>query len=209
MSLTGNQALKRLKKGNSRFVQGLVSIDHMPTIGRLKELSQKGQKPFCILLSCSDSRAPAELIFDQGLGDLFVIRVAGNIIAPSQIASMELAATLFETPLIVVMGHSQCGAIQISVNQVRKPKAFVSKHHKELFKHIQPALLKHKKELMKQATPSRELIDECSRDNVEHTLHELLQQSKVLKKLIKTGKILLVGAFFDLTTGKVSFAKKS
>ena len=118
--IPAGEALARLREGNLRFTSNSPSLDTLPDHGRRMGLVE-GQRPFAIVLGCSDSRAPAELVFDQGLGDLFVIRVAGNIVAPSQVGSVEFAATQFETRLVVVMGHTQCGAISATLAELRRP----------------------------------------------------------------------------------------
>src|SRR5918992_2033016 len=118
MTIPATEALARLREGNRRFVSGVRSLDTELTHTRRTALATT-QEPFAIILGCSDSRVPAEIIFDQGLGDLFVIRVAGNIVAPSQVGSVEFAAERFGTPLVVVLGHSQCGAIQATLEEVR------------------------------------------------------------------------------------------
>src|SRR5690349_21481050 len=115
MAIPPQEALAKLIKGNERFVTGLRSVESLASHLRRRELAESGQEPWAIVLSCSDSRVPAELVFDCGLGELFVVRVAGNIVAPSLIASVEFAAQSFGTPLCVVMGHSQCGAVGAAV----------------------------------------------------------------------------------------------
>src|SRR5688572_2155869 len=120
MTLTAEQALARLREGNSRFLSGVRSLDALLSPTRRGSLATE-QHPFAIVLGCSDSRVPAEIVFDQGLGDLFVIRVAGNIVAPSQVGSVEFAAARFGTPLVVVLGHSQCGAVLATLEELRRP----------------------------------------------------------------------------------------
>src|SRR5215468_4526145 len=115
------EALERLKEGNRRFALGVRSLDSFVSQARRSELIAR-QEPFAIILGCSDSRVPAEIVFDQGLGDLFVIRVAGNIVASSQVGSVEFAAERFGTPLVVVLGHSRCGAIQATIEELMRPR---------------------------------------------------------------------------------------
>src|SRR5438045_3804888 len=119
--ISAREALGRLREGNSRFVSGALSRETLTSQTRRSELAA-GQEPFAIILGCSDSRVPAEIVFDQGLGDLFVVRVAGNIVAPSQIASVEFAAERFGTPLVVVLGHSRCGAMLATVEELMRPE---------------------------------------------------------------------------------------
>src|SRR4051794_1624877 len=118
--IPANEALTRLREGNSRFVSDDASGDRVARQARRNELAT-GQEPFAIILGCSDSRVPAEIVFDQGLGDLFVIRVAGNIVASSQVGSVEFAAARFGTRLVVVLGHSQCGAILATLDELQRP----------------------------------------------------------------------------------------
>ena len=120
--ISGREALKRLREGNKRFASDTMSRETVPNHARRADLVS-GQEPFAIILGCSDSRVPAEIVFDQGLGDLFVIRVAGNIVAPSQVGSVEFAATRFGTRLVVVLGHSQCGAIVATLEELQRPAA--------------------------------------------------------------------------------------
>ena len=132
-------ALKRLQEGNSRFVNGLRSVETMMTHVKREALAIE-QEPFAIILGCSDSRVPAELVFDQGLGDLFVIRVAGNIVAPSQVGSVEFAASQFKTRLVVVLGHSQCGAICATVEEMKRPNSEQSLNIKAIVDRIRPSV---------------------------------------------------------------------
>src|SRR5579859_4850367 len=120
--ISAQQALDRLRDGNRRFVADVGKPKPRASGGRRIELSLE-QAPFAIILGCSDARVPAEIVFDQGLGDLFVIRVAGNIVAPSQVGSVEFAAERYRTRLVVVMGHSQCGAILATIEELRRPTA--------------------------------------------------------------------------------------
>src|SRR5438067_9648001 len=118
--ISAREALERLREGNRRFVRGVRSSDLLVSEARRSELAA-GQQPFAIVLGCSDSRVPAEIVFDQGLGDLFVIRVAGNIVAPSQVGSVEFAAARYGTRLVVVLGHSECGAILATLEELQQP----------------------------------------------------------------------------------------
>ena len=136
--LTAQEALIQLQEGNQRFVEGKSTYNTSDT-RRRNELVD-GQKPFAIILGCSDSRVPAEIVFDQGLGDLFVIRIAGNIVAPSQIGSIEFAVETFQTPLVVVLGHTRCGAVAATLNQIRQPQASRSQHLHSIVERIRPAV---------------------------------------------------------------------
>ena len=133
------EALARLRDGNRRFVSGLRDDGALPHHDRRRELTA-GQEPFAIILGCSDSRVPAELVFDQGLGDLFVIRVAGNIVAPSQVGSVEFAASQYHTRLVVVLGHSQCGAILATLEQMQRPSADHSRNVRSIVDRIRPSV---------------------------------------------------------------------
>src|SRR5881296_4604752 len=137
--ISAREALERLREGNRRFVSGVRSRDTLASETRRKELAA-GQEPFAIVLGCSDSRVPAEIVFDQGLGDLFVIRVAGNIVAPSQVGSVEFAAERFDTRLAVVMGHTQCGAIAATLEELRRPSGQESPNLRAIVDRIRPAI---------------------------------------------------------------------
>src|SRR6516165_4165099 len=137
--ISARQALDRLQEGNRRFVSGVRSIEVLANQTKRNELAA-GQAPFAIILGCSDSRVPAEIVFDQGLGDLFVIRVAGNIVASSQIGSVEFAAEKFGTPLVVVLGHSQCGAITATIEELTRPKGSQSRNLRSIVDRVRPSV---------------------------------------------------------------------
>src|SRR5438552_6753845 len=137
--IPAREALARLREGNRRFVADVSKSDGPGIPQRRRELAA-GQQPFAIMLGCSDSRVPAELVFDQGLGDLFVIRVAGNIVAPSQVGSVEFAAERFGTPLVIVLGHSQCGAILATLEQLRRPTAGQSRNLRSIVDRVRPTV---------------------------------------------------------------------
>lgn len=195
-------ALERLREGNLRFAAGLRSIDAMPTHTRRAELTS-GQTPFAIVLGCSDSRVPAEIVFDQGLGDLFVIRVAGNIVAPSQIGSVEFAAAAFDTRLVVVLGHSQCGAVSASIEALRHPREERSLNVRSIVDRIRPSI----EGLM--ATELRghpdALLQQAVRANVRASVNQLQHGSAMLEGLITHSGLLIVGAEYSLETGIVDF----
>lgn len=195
----GTLSLAKLKAGNDRFVNGLRSVEHFPTPTKLKELSNKGQKPFCIILSCADSRVPSELVFDQGLGDLFVLRVAGNVIAPSLLASLEFAAVNFGCPLVLVMGHTKCGAINAAIDIVQNNKTAPSKNLEDLISRLKPAVVKNK------STPESEMVHRCTWDNVHNTIQQIQSESEIVRNLVADHKLLLVPSVFDLDSGKVNF----
>jgi len=198
---SAQEALDRLRAGNRRFV---ASIGREIRIGhpRRVELAQE-QRPFAIVLGCSDARVPAELVFDQGLGDLFVIRVAGNIVAPSQVGSVEFAASHFGTRLVVVLGHSQCGAILATLEELQQPSERQSRNLRAIVDRIRPsveALLKT--ELRNDADA---LVRQAVRANVNASVDHLRRGSKVLEQLIQDEGLLVVGSEYSLETGVVEF----
>lgn len=200
------EALSLLIEGNRRFMAGLRSVDGTPSPARLRELAKNGQRPFCLVLSCSDSRVPAEIVFDRGLGDLFLVRVAGNTVGEEMIASLEFAALSFDSPVLVVMGHTGCGAIQASIEAHRQgdDAVFPSPYVRHLVDHIRPAV---------EACDKDEGLsgdhDECMQRvtwaNVDHSIEVLLHSSEVLKKLVKDGRIMVVGSVFDLDSSRAEF----
>lgn len=194
-------ALARLKEGNARFVAGVRSIDTLLTTNREEYLS--GQAPFAIVLGCSDSRVPAEIVFDQGLGDLFVIRVAGNIVAPSQIGSVEFAAEQFTTRLVVVMGHTHCGAVRATLDEMHRPNGVQSKNIQSIVDRIRPSLepLVHTELWSK----PEELYTQATRANIHASVNQLRYSSPVLEHLIDREGLMIIGAEYDLLTGKVEF----
>jgi carbonic anhydrase len=201
MLVTAGEALARLRDGNQRFVSGLRSLEALVTHTRRAALAAE-QRPFAIVLGCSDSRVPAELIFDQGLGDLFVIRVAGNIVAPSQVGSVEFAAERFGTPLVVVLGHTQCGAILATLEDARRG-AHPSPNVRSIVARIRPAVepllateLRHDED---------KLIRECVRANVRAAANHLRHGSALLEQLILEGRLAVVGAEYSLESGEVDF----
>jgi carbonic anhydrase len=194
-------AIQNLIDGNQRFQRGLRSVEHFPTPSRLKQLSIEGQKPFSVILSCADSRVPSELIFDQGLGDLFVLRVAGNVVAPSLLASLEFAVTRFGTPLVVVMGHSKCGAVQATLDHALHPAAIPTQNLEDLLSRIMPAV----KTQLKRNPNHENLVDLCGIENVYSTAARIYEESPVVQKLVSTGALSIVPAFFCLDSGKVEF----
>lgn len=200
-SVSPAEALDRLREGNKRFVSGVRSLDAMLSHTRRTELANN-QSPFAIVLGCSDSRVPAEIIFDQGLGDLFVIRVAGNIVAPSQVGSVEFAAERFGTPLVVVLGHTQCGAIQATL-EVMRNRGSSSPNILSIVERIRPSV----ETLMAtdlRNDPAR-LYREAVRANVRASANHLRHGSALLERLILNGRLLVVGAEYSLDSGEVDF----
>ncbi len=196
------EALERLREGNRRFVSGVLSRHTLTSQTRRSELAA-GQEPFAIILGCSDSRVPVEIVFDQGIGDLFVIRVAGNIVAPSQIGSVEFAAERFGTRLVVVLGHSQCGAVLATLEELRQPTESQSRNLRSIVDRVRPSVegllateLRHDPDA---------LVLHAVRSNVRHSASQLRHGSEVLEQLIQKDGLLVVGAEYSLKTGIVDF----
>lgn len=200
--IPAQEALIRLREGNRRFVIGDLSLNTLASPARRSELVSD-QKPFAIILGCADSRAPAELVFDQGLGDLFVIRVAGNIVAPSQVGSVEFAAERSDVRLVVVMGHTHCGAVTATVEELRRPSGSRSPNLRAIVDRIQPSvdgLLKEGADIN-----AEDLIQRAVRANIHASVDHLRGGSEILEQLIKNEGLLIVGAEYSLETGVVDF----
>jgi carbonic anhydrase len=195
-------ALARLREGNRRFAANAPRAAEQLTHARRAALVD-GQEPFAIILGCSDSRVPAELVFDQGLGDLFVIRVAGNIVAPSLVGSIEFAATKFGTRLVVVLGHTQCGAVLATLEELRRPAASQSPNLRSIVDRVRPSV----EALL--ATNLRDdpdaLVREAVRANVRASVDHLRHGSEILERLIAEEGLRVVGAEYSLETGVVEF----
>ena len=195
--IPARDALERLREGNQRYVSGDRHLD------ALTHESREAQAPFAVILGCSDSRVPVEIVFDQGPGELFVIRVAGNIVAPSQIGSVEFAAERFGTRLVVVMGHTRCGAIQATLEELQRPGEMQSRNLRSIVNRIRPAV----QALL--ATDLREDHDALARHavraNVLVAADHLRHGSDVLERLIETDGLRVVGAEYSLETGVVDF----
>ncbi len=203
--ISAQEALKILYEGNHRFVSGVSNSNVLTNQARRHELMAV-QEPFAIILGCSDSRAPAEIVFDRGLGDLFVIRVAGNIVAPSQIGSVEFAAENFGTRLVVVMGHSKCGAVLATLEELRHETKEKSQNLCSIIDHIRPSI---------DMLPGAELgdysdsfVQQAVRANICASVTLLQQGSEVLEQLIKKDGLIIVGAEYSLETGIVDFFDK-
>ena len=199
---TAEEALERLREGNARFVSETRNLDMPANHSRRRELTT-GQEPFAIVLGCSDSRVPAEIVFDQGLGDLFVIRVAGNIVAPSQVGSVEFAAERFGTRLVVVLGHSSCGAILATLEELGRPSQDQSRNLKSIVDRVRPSV-----EALLQTDARHHpetLVREAVRANIRVSANHLRHGSAVLEQLILEDGLLIVGAEYSLETGVVEF----
>lgn len=193
-------ALAALREGNARFVAELR--EPHPVSPRRRELPA-GQEPLAIILGCSDARVPAEIVFDQGLGDLFVIRVAGNIVAPSQIGSVEFAAAAFGTRLVVVLGHSNCGAIHATLDQLNRPSRDQSPNLRSIVNRIRPAV---EGLIERGAGSSRDdLVHRAVRANIRMSADHLRHGSEVLEQAIAKDGLLVVGAEYSLDSGVVEF----
>jgi carbonic anhydrase len=193
-----DEALDRLQEGNRRFMTGEGTA-----LRRWHPGLSEGQSPFAVVLGCADSRAPAEYVFDQGLGDLFVIRVAGNIVAPSQVGSIEFAAERFGTRLVVVLGHSRCGVIQTTLEQLQQPPQRQSRNLFSIVERVRPAIqglldteLRHDPEA---------LMRHAVRANISAAANQLRHGSQVIEQLIQTDNLLVVGAEYSLEQGTVEF----
>jgi carbonic anhydrase len=196
------EALARLIDGNRRFVAGVRAHDTLSGPARRNELTT-GQEPFAIILGCSDSRVPAEIVFDQGLGDLFVVRVAGNIVASSQVGSVEFAAAKFGTRLVVVLGHSQCGAVLSTLEQLQQPVANQSRNLRSIVDRVRPSVeallateLRHDPDA---------LVRQAVRANIRVSVSHLRHGSEIIEGLVQTEGLLVVGAEYSLETGVVDF----
>jgi carbonic anhydrase len=200
--VSAHDALQRLKEGNLRFVSNTRGPDVQLSQARRFELSH-GQEPFAIVLGCSDSRVPAEIVFDQGLGDLFVIRVAGNIVAPSQVGSVEFAAERYGSRLVVVLGHSGCGAILATLEELQLSVEHQSRNLRAIVDRVRPSVESLLKTDLKHDLKA--LVGEAVRVNVSASADHLRHGSPVLEQLIKDAGLLVVGAEYSLETGRVEF----
>jgi carbonic anhydrase len=199
-NLSAREAIARLVEGNRRYLQNVRSVDSMLSHSRR---DTQTQRPFATILGCSDSRAPAEIVFDQGLGDLFVIRVAGNIVAPSQVGSVEFASEHFGTRLVVVMGHSSCGAIDAALEAIVNRHGPKSRNLMSIVDRVRPSI---------ESLVSTELANdpvrlrrEAMRANVRASVNHLRHGSEILEKMADSDGLVVVGTELDLTTGEVNF----
>ena len=198
--ISAAEAIEQLRAGNSRFVLGGQLLESFANPARRSELTA-GQEPFAVILGCSDSRVPVEIIFDFSLGHLFVIRVAGNVVAPSQIGSIEFAAEQFGTRLVVVLGHDDCGAVSTTIDELKRPTESRSPNLSSIVDRIRPAV----EPLMKTKTENVELLDEAVRANIRASVDHLRHGSEILETLIRDDGLLIVGAEYSLKTGAVNF----
>jgi carbonic anhydrase len=200
--IPATDALEKLKEGNQRFASG--SSGRSASMSHLKrEGSIDSQHPFAVILGCSDSRVPVEMVFDQDLGDLFVIRVAGNIVAPSQIGSIEFAADKFGTRLVVVLGHSHCGAVQATIEELQRPSDAQSPNLRAIVDRIRPAV----EDLLAAGSGGDPdaLVEKAVRANVRHSAEALRRGSDIIEAMIDNDGLRIVGAEYSLETGSVEF----
>lgn len=200
--ISGSQALERLEQGNQRFVDGVRGVETM-----VRQLHRpdgsRAQAPFAIILGCSDSRVPAEIVFDQGLGDLFVIRVAGNIVAPSQVGSVEFAVEQFGTPLVVVLGHSMCGAVMATLKEMQKTSDPMSSNVLSIVNRIRPTI--ELLQLTELKNDPEQLLKKAIRANILASTNHLRHGSQMLEQLVQEKALTIVGAEYSLATGMVEF----
>jgi carbonic anhydrase len=192
-------ALKKLREGNERFVANVISIEALASMSRRNQLLAN-QSPIAIVLGCSDSRAPAEMVFDQGLGDLFVIRLAGNVVAPSGVGSVEFAAERFGTRLVVVMGHTSCGAVAAALEP--DPPG-VTRNALSIVGRVRPAVETVRQTLF--GVEKKTMLREASKANVRAQAAALRQGSSLIEGMILEQGLVVCGALYDLETGRVDF----
>jgi carbonic anhydrase len=200
--IPARDALARLREGNRRFASDAVPSDADVGQRRRTELATS-QEPFAIILGCADSRVPAEIVFDQGLGDLFVVRVAGNIVAPSLVGSVEFAAARFNTRLVVVLGHSRCGAITATLEELRRTRETQSPNLRSIVDRVRPSV-----EALLHTDVARDpeaLVRQAVRANIRASANHLRHGSAILEQLIADDGLLVVGAEYSLETGLVDF----
>ena len=200
--ISAEEALQRLVTGNQRFVENVRDVDAMASQSRRDELVA-GQEPIAIILGCSDSRVPAEMVFDQGFGDLFVIRVAGNVVAPSQIGSVEFAAQRFGIPLVVVLGHTQCGAVVATIDELEKHDESGSPNINSIVERIKPAVATLMETSLK--NDKEALLKHAIRANIRLSADHLRHGSRLLEQLVQSNKLKVVSAEYSLETGAVEF----
>lgn len=200
--ISAQDALQRLREGNRRFVSSIDSGEMHLHLARKVELTQE-QEPVAIILGCSDARVPAEIVFDQGLGELFVIRVAGNVVAPSQVGSVEFAASRFNTRLVVVLGHSRCGAVLATIEELQRPKENQSINLRSIVDRVRPSVEGLLRTELKNDLHT--LVGHAVRSNVSASVDHLRHGSALLEQLIRHEGLMVVGAEYSLETGVVEF----
>lgn len=194
--------MKELIAGNRRFLEGKSTQSPHLSLRKLKEFAQTGQFPKAIVLCCSDSRAPVEMIFDQDIGDLFVIRVAGNVVAPSIVGSVEFAASTFGTNLVLVMGHTGCGAVKSTLHHIEDEEAISSENIHDIVSRIKPHILPISQ---MQGMSYEDKLTRAVEANVRASVSQLSHSSRLIEGLVYEGKMKILGAVLDLFTGHVQF----
>ena len=199
-SITPEKAIELLKEGNKRFIDNLKLNRNL--LQQANETSG-GQHPFAVILSCIDSRTSAELIFDQGLGDIFSVRIAGNILNEDILGSMEFGCKVAKSKIIVVLGHTKCGAVKGACDDVELGNltALLSK--------IKPAIEDEKTVLENRNASNSEFVEKVAEINVKRTVHGIVERSPILKEMIEAGECGIVGGLHDIATGKVKFYEDS
>ena len=198
---SAQEGLKRLRAGNERYVSGSLNIAKLFSSER-RSLFLKEQKPFAVILACSDSRVPVEIIFAQGLGDLFVIRVAGNIAGPSQIGSIEFAVKSWSVPLVVVLGHSMCGAVSAALESLKETRENFSPNIHSIFTQINTSI----KHLAGSEVHEHEtLLQKAVQANIQASIKQLYDGSEILKQRVDKQELLILGAEYSLKTARVNF----
>lgn len=197
-----DDVLAEMKAGNARFLEGTSLQSSQSSLMKLKNFASAGQFPKAIVLCCSDSRAPMEMIFDQDIGDLFVIRMAGNIVAPSLVGSVEFAASTYGTTLVLVMGHTQCGAIKATLDHIANPQAISSKNIHDIVSRIKPHIFSI---TQRHGVDEEEKFHQAVEANVLASVSQLSHSSRLIEGLVQQGKVKIQGAVLDLPTGRVYF----
>jgi carbonic anhydrase len=194
--ITPSQALEALEQGNKRFLQNsMLSRNLLEQVN----VTSEGQHPLAVILSCIDSRTSSELIFDQGIGDIFSVRIAGNIINEDILGSMEFACKVAGSKLVLVLGHTKCGAIKGACDHVQLGNLST------LLSKINPALEEEKTTKENRNSKNAEFVENVATINVKRTVQEILNRSSILKEMVEEGKIGIVGAMYDVSTGEVKF----
>lgn len=195
------KAIEKLMEGNTRFTTGVRAVEPMLAHLRMFDLAANGQKPFAVILTCSDSRSPVEMIFDQGVGDLFVVRVAGNVVAPSLLASIEFAVANFGSSTILVLGHTLCGAVKATCAHAQDPSnPLPSPHLEELVGRIRPAVEAAQREM---PADHPEFAYCATLQNIRRSMGLIVEQSQIVRNLMAKGAVSVEGAILDISTGKV------
>ncbi len=208
LKCNSHEALELLIEGNQRFASGLRSLETAMSVAKMHDLVENGQFPFAIVLTCSDSRVPTEMVFDRGLGDLFVIRIAGNVTSPMVIASVEYAASQLGTPLVVVMGHSHCGAVTTAVRaeEDNTIERTLTPDLNILISAIRPAV-RETRHFHGDDIDFQHCIHESTWANVRRSVRLIRDGSSIVQKLEREERICIVGAMYDLKSGIVKFEK--